>query len=81
MWYNGRRYSENEGAEIYLQTVKSKNAVSYYAAKTEYGGGRKTSHIVEKLGTEKELHERYDNVQGYLKRRIAELTTLEKKAR
>ena len=66
---------------MYLQTVKSKNAVSYYAAKTVYEGGKKTSHIVEKLGTEKELRERYDDVEGYLKRRIAELTAQEKEAR
>ncbi len=66
---------------MYLQTVKSKNAISYYAAKTVYEGGKKTSHIVEKLGTAKELGERYDDVQGYLKRRIAELTALEKEAR
>ena len=66
---------------MYLQTVKSKNAISYYAAKTVYEGGKKTLHIVEKLGTAKELSERYDDVQGYLKHRIAELTAQEKETR
>lgn len=65
---------------MYLQTVKSKNAVSYYAAKTVYEGGKKTSHVVEKLGTEKELREKHADVQGYLKQRIAELTKAEKDA-
>ena len=65
---------------MYLQTVKSKNAISYYAAKTVYEGGKKTSHVVEKLGTEKELIEKYADVQGYLKQRIAELTKAEKDA-
>ena len=65
---------------MYLQSVKSKNAISYYAAKTVYEGGKKTSHIVEKLGTEKELSEKYADVQGYLKQRIAELTKAEKEA-
>lgn len=63
---------------MYLQKVKSKNAISYYAAKTVYEGGKKTSHIVEKLGTEQELSERYADVQAYLKKRIAELTEKEK---
>ena len=65
---------------MYLQSVKSKNAISYYAAKTVYESGKKTSHIVEKLGTEKELSEKYADVQGYLKQRIAELTKAEKEA-
>lgn len=63
---------------MYLQSVKSKNAISYYAAKTVYEGGKKTSHVVEKLGTEKELSEKYADVQGYLRQRIAELTKAEK---
>ena len=77
MWYNISRCNEKEVKEMYLQTVKSKNAVSYYAAKTVYEGGRKTSHIVEKLGTEKELSEQYADVRGYLQHRIAELNEKE----
>jgi len=63
---------------MYLQTVKSKNAVSYYAAKTIYENGKKTSRIVEKLGTEAELSKIYPDPADYLKQRIAELTKQEK---
>ena len=63
---------------MYLQTVKSKNAVSYYAAKTVYENGKKTSKIVEKLGTQAELSLLYDDPSQYLKQRIAELTEQEK---
>jgi hypothetical protein len=63
---------------VYLQTVKSKNAVSYYAAKTVYENGKKTSKIVEKLGTHAELSILYDDPRQYLKQRIAELTEQEK---
>ena len=63
---------------VYLQTVKSKNAVSYYAAKTVYENGKKTSKIVEKLGTQVELSLLYDDPSKYLKQRIAELTEQEK---
>lgn len=62
---------------MYLQTVKSKNAVSFYAARTVYENGKKTSKIVEKLGTEAELSKRVPDVKAYLKQRIAELTEKE----
>ena len=63
---------------MYLQTVKSKNAVSYYAARTVHENGKKTSKIVEKLGTEAELSSLYPDVPQYLRQRIAELTEQEK---
>lgn len=63
---------------MYLQTVKSKNAISYYAAKTVYENGKKTSKIVEKLGTLAELSTLYDDPTLYLKQRISELTEQEK---
>lgn len=63
---------------MYLQTVKSKNAISYYAAKTVYENGKKTSKIVEKLGTLAELSALYDDPTLYLKQRISELTEQEK---
>lgn len=63
---------------MYLQTVKSKNAISYYAAKTVYENGKKTSKIVEKLGTLAELSTLYNDPTLYLKQRISELTEQEK---
>lgn len=63
---------------MYLQTVKSKNATSYYAAKTYYDeNGKKSSKIVEKLGTLEELSKLYEDPKAYLKQRIAELTAQE----
>ncbi len=62
---------------MYLLTVKSKNAVSYYAARSVYENGKKTSKTVAKLGTEKELSEQYEDVQAHLRQRIAEMTAQE----
>lgn len=64
---------------MYLQKVKSKNAISYYAAKTFYDeNGKKSSKIVEKLGTQEELEKIYPDPMSFLKQRVAELTEQEK---
>lgn len=64
---------------LYLHKVKSKNATSYYVAKTIYDeNGKKSSKIVEKLGTYEELSKIYDNPIEYAKNRVKELTEQEK---
>lgn len=49
-----------------LIVSKSKNAASLYVAKTVYHNGVRSSKIVEKLGTEKELREKLGGNDPYL---------------
>jgi transposase len=41
-----------------LQIIKSKNAASYYVVKSVYENGRRSSKVVEKLGTEEYLRQK-----------------------
>ncbi len=38
---------------------KSKNAISYYVYKTGYKNGKNTTVMVEKLGTDSQIREKY----------------------
>ncbi len=42
-----------------LSVSKSKNATSFYVIKSIYVDGKRSSMVVEKLGTEAQLRERY----------------------
>ena len=43
-----------------LQISRTKNAASFYVVKSAYVNKKRTSIIVEKLGTEKHICETYD---------------------
>lgn len=59
---------------------KSKNSVSLYIGKTVYNNGVRSSKIVEKLGTEKELREKLGGADPYAwAREYAKRLTLEEK--
>jgi len=63
-----------------LSISKSPNATSYYVIKDYYDNGKRTSKIVEKLGTEKELKEKLGNQDPieWAKQYIEELNKREK---
>ena len=63
-----------------LSIVKSPNAAQYYIIKDYYNGKKRTSKIVEKLGTDKELREKLNGEDpvSWAKEYIAELNRLEK---
>ncbi len=48
-----------------LQASKSKNAASLYVIKTVYIDKKEHTITVEKLGTEKELHEKLNGKESY----------------
>ena len=50
-----------------LNKVKSKNAISYYIIRSVRRGGKNSSEIVKKLGTEKSIRETYgvDDVDAW----------------
>lgn len=66
-----------------LQVSKSKNAASLYIVKSFRKNGVSTSKIIEKLGTEAELREKYPDRDPYewAREYIAELNRLEKEGR
>lgn len=66
-----------------LQISKSKNAASFYITKSVYNKGKRTSKIVEKLGTYDELLIKLNSRDPYewAKEYIAELTRLEKEGK
>ena len=43
---------------------KSKNAISYYVYKTGYKNGKNTTVMVEKLGTDSQIREKYGDPRG-----------------
>jgi len=66
-----------------LQTSKSKNAISFYVTKSIYDKGRRTSKIVEKLGTYAELKIRLNGRDPYewAEEYVKELNRIEKEGR
>ncbi|MDD3438876.1 MAG: IS1634 family transposase [Clostridiaceae bacterium] len=63
-----------------LQVSKSKNAASFYVVKSVYLDGKRTNKIVEKLGTYKDLKEKFPNKDPYVwaKEYVNKLNQLEK---
>lgn len=61
-----------------LMISESKNAKSLYAIKSVYKDGKRSTKIVEKLGTMEELSKVYDDPILWAKQYIAELTEREK---
>ena len=55
-----------------LNKVKSKNAISYYIIRSVRRGGKNSSEIVKKLGTEKSIRETYgvDDVDAWAKEQL-----------
>ena len=66
-----------------LQISKSKNAASFYVTKSVYDKGKRTSKIVEKLGTYDELKNKLGDKDPYewAKEYVAELTRLEREGK
>lgn len=66
-----------------LQISKSKNAASFYVTKSVYDKGKRTSKIVEKLGTYDELKSKLGDKDPYewAKEYVEELTRLEKEGK
>ena len=66
-----------------LNVSRSKNAASFYVIKTVYEGKKEKTVIVEKLGTESELREKYPDRDPYewAKEYVDELNRLEKEAK
>ncbi len=66
-----------------LQVTKSKNAASFYVIKSVYDKGKRTSKVVEKLGTYDELKSKLGDKDPYewAKDYVAELTRLEKEGK
>lgn len=66
-----------------LQIVKSKNAVSLYVVKSVYENKRRTSKVVEKLGTLAELSEKLqgEDPVEWGKRYVEDLTRQENEAK
>jgi len=63
-----------------LQVSKTKNAASFYVVKSVYLDGKRTNKIVEKLGTYKELKEKFPDQDPYewAKEYVDKLNQLEK---
>ena len=55
-----------------LNKVKSKNAISYYIIRSVRRGGKNSSEIVKKLGTEKSIRETYgvDDVDAWAREQL-----------
>jgi transposase len=66
-----------------LQISKSKNAASYYVTKSIYTKGKRSTKVVEKLGTHKELLEKLNgrDPREWAEEYVAELNRLEKEGR
>lgn len=66
-----------------LSVVKTKNSVSFRVIKSIYVNGKNTSKIVETLGTEKYLREKYPDQDPYeyAKNYVEELNRLEKEGK
>ena len=66
-----------------LQISKTKNAASYYVTKSVYTKGRRSTKIVEKLGTHKELQDRLNgrDPREWAEEYVAELNRIEKEGR
>lgn len=62
-----------------LVVSKSTHATSYYAVKSIYEKGKRSSKIFEKIGTYAELLKEHKDPLAYAKARVAELTEQEKK--
>jgi len=56
-----------------LNKVVSKNAIQYYVIESTYVHGRRSTTIVEKLGTYAELSKKYEDPDKWAKEYIAEL--------
>jgi len=63
---------------IRLQVVKSKNAASLYIVKSTYENGKRSSKVIEKLGTYEELQKTHEDPIAWGKS-YAEKLTLEEK--
>lgn len=63
-----------------LGWTKSKNTISYYVYKSIYKNGIRTTKLVEKLGTEKQICEKYNTIdaKAWAKKYIEELNIKEK---
>ena len=55
---NRTSFQFEEAESMRLSIVKSPNAKQYYVIKDYYDGKKRTSRIVEKLGTDKELRDK-----------------------
>lgn len=68
------------GVNLKLIISESKNSVSLYAAKSIYVNGKRTSKIVEKLGTVAELEKKLNGQDPIIwaRKYIEELTRKEK---
>jgi len=66
-----------------LKISKSKNSVSFYVIKDVYNNGKRTTKIVETLGTEKDLKEKLDGRDPYewAKEYISQLNEKEKESK
>lgn len=68
---------------MHLSVSKTKNAKSFYMLKSVWEGGKHTTKIVEKLGTEEAIKKAHPNVDPYewAKSYVKEQTRLEKEGR
>lgn len=71
------------GDVVRLSIVKTKNSVSFRVIKSIYVNGKNTSKIVETLGTERYLREKYPDQDPYeyAKNYVEELNRLEKEGK
>ena len=63
-----------------LQVIKSKNAASLYIVKSIYENGKRSSKVVEKLGTYEELSKIYEDPIAWGKAYAKKLTEAEKES-
>jgi hypothetical protein len=68
-----------EGAIMRLKTSASKNSTSVYVIKSTYEGGKRSSRIVEKLGTMEHIREKHPETDpwDWAKMRLEELNAAE----
>jgi len=75
--------TSERGDDMKLTVSKSKNSASFYVTKSIYLNGKRTSKIVEKLGTYDELKEKLGDEDPYewAKSYVKELTRLEQEGK
>ena len=63
-----------------LSVTKSKNSTSFFVIRSIYKGGKRTSEVVERLGTEKHIKETYscDDSYAWTKTYVQKLNNNEK---
>ena len=63
-----------------LSVTKSKNSTSFFVIRSIYKGGKRTSEVVERLGTEKYIKETYscDDAYAWAKAYVEKLNNNEK---